>query len=146
MSKEKGWFKSRETFLENQAEFTETINQACDGYNDKLAKFLKDDPGLKREYDITSVQRNKIFLDNPAGADGPGIVLCGIGHYHDLVAQLNEGETSYIVAVSAGMDWPPTEKNDEQIFNDMRSLGCQLKEVNLGFGDGGAAKIKFPID
>lgn len=145
-SKEQGWFQTKQGFVKNQAAFTELINKACDGYNAKLAKILENDPELKKEYEITVTQRNKIFLDNLAAAEGPGVLLCGAGHYHDLVAQLDERNASYAVAVPSGMSWPPAKKDDATIFADMRELGCQLKEVNLGFGDGGSAKIKFPID
>jgi hypothetical protein len=144
-AKEQGWFKTRDAFVENQAKFTESINEACDGYNAKLEKILEEDPGLKREYEITVGQRNKIFLDNMDAADGPAVVFCGKGHYQDIATQLTERGASYVVAVPAGMEWPPTVKDADTIFADMRKLGCQLKEVSLRFGDGGAAKIKLPI-
>jgi hypothetical protein len=88
-AKEQGWFKTREIFVRNQSEFVDSINQACEGYGEKLAKILEEDPGLKKEYEITVTRRNQNFLDNMGDARKPGVVLCGRGHFHDLVAQLD---------------------------------------------------------
>lgn len=36
-------------------------------------------------------------------------------------------------------------KDEKNIYDDMRKLGCQLKTCTLKFGDGGGAKIQMPI-
>ena len=113
--------------------------------NEKREEILKNDPGLKKEYDITVTQRNKVFIDNILKAGKPGILMCGGGHVQDLIAQLKTRKMSYMIIVPEGVDWPPPEKDDEKIYEDMLKLGCQLRVCDLKFGDGGTAKVQLPI-
>lgn len=144
-AKEKGWFRSRQDFVDNQAEFTTLINKACEGYNDRLDALLKEDPGLKKEYDITVIQRNKVFIDNAMVVEGPAIIMCGGGHIQDLIDQFDKRKIPHMIVVPKGIAWPPAKKDDETIYRDMLNLGCQLKSCNLTFGDGTGANIKIPI-
>ena len=142
----KGWFKSRDAFQANQTEFTALTEEACKGYNEKRKAILETDPGLKNEYDITVIQRNKVFINNTLETKEPGIIMCGGGHIQDLIDQLNKLGVSYMIVIPKGIDWPPSKKDDKVIYADMLQLGCQLKECSLGFGDGGAMKVKLPIE
>lgn len=119
--------------------------EACKGYNERLDALLKEDPGLKREYDITVTQRNKVFIDNTLAAKGPGIIMCGGGHIQDLIDQFDERKLSYMIIVPQGIQWPPVKKDDETIYKDMLKLGCQLKKCNLQLGDGTSAQVSMPI-
>jgi hypothetical protein len=141
-----GWFKTNEAFQDNQAAFTALTEEACKGYNEKRKAILETDPGLKNEYDITVIQRNKVFINNTLETKGPGIIMCGGGHIQDLIDQLNKLGVSYMIVIPKGIDWPPAKKDDKVIYADMLQLGCQLKECSLGFGDGGSVKIKLPIE
>ncbi len=141
-----GWFRSREAFDENQAEFKELIAKACEGYNAKRQEILNADPGLKKEYDITVVQRNKIFIDSILETEEPGIIMCGGGHIQDLTEQLQKRGVSYLIAVPKGIEWPPVKKDDDKIYADMLGLGCQLKKCGLQLGDGVSIQVQLPIE
>lgn len=145
-ARNKGWFKTREAFQTNQAEFKALTEEACKDYNMKRKKILEADPGLKNEYDITVIQRNKVFIDNILETEEPGIVICGGGHVQDLIEQLKKRGVSYLIAVPKGIEWPPVKKDADVIYSDMLKLGCQLKKCTLGFGDGGSALINLPIE
>lgn len=145
-ARNKGWFKTREAFQTNQVEFKALTEQACEGYNMKRKKILEADPGLRNEYDITVIQRNKVFIDNILETKEPGIIMCGGGHIQDLIDQLKQRGVSYLIVVPKGIGWPPVKKDDDKIYSDMLELGCQLRKCNLGFGDGGAAQINLPIE
>jgi len=145
IAKQKGWFRSRQGFVDNQTEFTTLISKACEGYNSRLDALLLDDPGLKKEYDITVIQRNKVFIDNSMAVEGPTIILCGGGHIQDLIDQLDKRKIPHMIVVPKGIAWPPAKKDDETIYSDMLKLGCQLKSCDLKFGDGTGANIKIPI-
>jgi len=145
IAKQKGWFRSRQAFVENQTEFTALISKACGGYNAGLDALLLKDPKLKKEYDITVIQRNKVFIDNSMAVKGPTIIMCGGGHIQDLIDQFNKQKIPHMIVVPKGIAWPPAKKDDKTIYNDMLKLGCQLRSCNLQFGDGTSAKIKIPI-
>jgi len=145
VAKEKGWFRSRQAFVENQKEFTALIAKACEGYNTRLDALLSEDPGLKKEYDITVIQRNKVFIDNSMAVEGSTVIMCGGGHVQDLIDQFDQRKIPYMIVVPKGIAWPPAKKEDETIYKDMLNLGCQLKSCNLQFGDGTGANIKIPI-
>ena len=145
IAKEKGWFRSRQAFVDNQTEFTALINKACEGYNARLDAVLSEDPGLKKEYDITVIQRNKVFIDNAMAVEGPTIIMCGGGHIQDLIDQFDKRKIPHMIVVPKGIAWPPAKKDDKTIYSDMLKLGCQLKTCNLKFGDGTGAEIKIPI-
>jgi ABC-type Fe3+-hydroxamate transport system substrate-binding protein len=100
----------------------------------------------KNEYDITVLQRNKVFIDNILETKEPGIVICGGGHVQDLIDQLKKRGVSYLIVVPKGIGWTPARKDDDKIYADMLQLGCQLKKCSLGFGDGGSAQINLPIE
>ena len=141
-----GWFRSSKAFTTNQDEFNALVAKACDGYNAKRQEILESDPGLKKEYDITVVQRNKVFIDNILETEEPGIIMCGGGHIQDLTKQLKERGVSYMIAVPEGIEWPPVAKDDEKIYMDMLALGCQLKKCGLQLGDGVSVEVKLPIE
>lgn len=142
----RGWFRSTEVFLAHRDEFIRMNEEACRGYNERLEAILKEDPGLKREYEIVAVQANRTFLDNILALDGPGIILCGKGHIQNLMEQMDERELSYMIVVPRGtMPWPPEQKDDDRIFTEMLGLGCQLRECAITLGDGTAIQIKLPI-
>lgn len=141
-----GWFQTREAFQANQVEFKALTDEACKGYNEKRQEVLKADPGLKHEYDITVIQRNKVFIDNILATKEPGIVVCGGGHIQDLIDQLKQRGVSYAIVVPKGIEWPPVKKDDDKIYSDMLALGCNLRKCNLGFGDGGSVQINLPIE
>ncbi len=145
-SKKNGWFSSKEKFDENQEAFQKAINDAIAGYNEKRAQILKDDPDLKKDYDITVGYRNREFIKNLTALEGPGIIMCGCGHLHDMKAQLEAQKISYAVVVPKTLSWPIEKKTDKQIFQDMLNLGCQLKKVGLRLGDGVPIEVKIPID
>jgi hypothetical protein len=146
IAKQHGWFRSRQAFVDNQAEFTSLINKACEGYNARLDALLSEDSGLKKEYDITVVQRNKVFIDNSMAVKGPTVIMCGGGHIQDLLDQLDKRKIPHMIVVPKGIAWPPAKKDDETIYSDMLKLGCQLKSCNLKFGDGTGTNIKIPIE
>lgn len=142
----RGWFRTREAFQANQAEFVALMEEACRGYNLKRKAIREADPGLRKEYDITVTRRNKECIDNLLAAGEPGIVMYGGGHVQDLIDQLQARGVSYMIVVPEGIEWPPVKKDDAVILADMLKLGCQLKTCTLGFGDGGSAQITLPID
>lgn len=144
-AQQNGWFRSRQAFDANKDAFDKHIAEACKGYNEQLEGLLIADPGLKREYDITVTQRNKVFIDNTLAAKGPGIIMCGGGHIQNLTDQLEKRKISYMIIVPKGIQWPPAEKDEKTIYNDMLQLGCNLKTCDLRFGDGTSAKIQIPI-
>ncbi len=145
-AKEKGWFRSGEAFATNKVEFDRLIEEAAGGYNERRRGILKEDPGLKREYDITVIQRNKEFIDNSLAVDGPGIILCGGGHVQDLIRQFEGRGLSYMIVVPKGAAWPPAKKDDEVIYRDMLALGCQLKKCSIVLGDGKGIDVLIPIE
>lgn len=141
-----GWFRTREGFVAKQEEFTKLIAEAAEGYNDKRAAILEDDPKLKKEYRLTVSQRDKDFIDNIIAEDGPGIIMCGSGHIHDLKDQLGELGLSFMIVVPKTLDWPIKRKSEQEIHEDMLKQGCKLKSCNLKFGDGTGAQITIPVD
>lgn len=145
VAKQKGWFRSHQAVSENQTEFTALISKARKGYNARLDALLLEDPGLKKEYDITVVQRNKAFIENAMATQGPTIIMCGGGHIQDLIEQLNRRKVAHMIVVPKGIAWPPVKTDDEAIYRDMRKLGCQLRSCILELGDGTRAKVKIDI-
>lgn len=145
-SHENGWFRSEEQFLANKDQFTRLIAEAASGYNDRRAALLKEDPRLKREFEITAIQRNKVFIDNILAAQGPGILLCGHGHVQDLIDQFEKRGISYMIVVPKGSAWPPAKKDELAIYEEMLKLGCQLTKCHLTLGDGKAVEVRIPIN
>jgi hypothetical protein len=145
-AKGNGWFRSGEEFAANKVEFDRLIEEAAAGYNERRKAILKEDPGLKREYGITVLQRNKEFIDNSLAVDGPSIIMCGGGHVQDLIRQFEERGLSYMIVVPKGISWPPAKKDDEVIYREMLALGCQLKNCSIVLGDGKGINVLIPID
>jgi hypothetical protein len=143
---EKGWFRSGEAFTANRVEFDRLIEEAAGGYNERRKAILKEDPGLKREYGITVLQRNKEFIDNSLAVEGPGIILCGGGHVQDLIRQFEERGLSYMIVVPKGISWPPAKKDEGDIYREMLALGCQLKNCSITLGDGKGINVLIPVD
>ena len=144
-AREKGWLHNREAFDTNKPQLDTQLKTIADEYNAKLHALLEEDPGLKREYDITVTQRNRMFLDYLLAPKKPGVVFFGIGHWQDLERQLAERNVSYAVVVPAGVAWPPKTKDDAAIFADMLQLGAKLKECTLTLGDGTGEQIIIPV-
>lgn len=144
-AKVNGWFKNQQVYDKNKDELMTALKSIAEEYNTKLDALLKEDPKLKREYDITVTQRNKAFLDYLLAPKKPGIVFFGAAHWQDLEEQLNKKGLSYAVIVPTGVSWPPTKKDEDTIFSDMLELGVQLKNCTLELGDGNKAKITIPV-
>ena len=145
-AKTNGWLRNQEGFQQNKAKLQDRLDSIAEEYNAKHRALLKEDPGLKREYDITVTQRNKEFLDRLLAPKDPGVVFFGVGHWQDLEHQLAERKVSYAVVVPAGMTWPPKVKDDAARYSDMLQLGADLRDVHLTLGDGTSESIKIPID
>ena len=145
-AKENGWFSTREVFVANQDDFQKLINEACGGYNEKRTKILENDPKLKKEYEISVDGRSLDFIESIEKQEGPGIIMCGVGHVHGIKSQLKEKGVSYMVIVPKSLAWPVKEKTEDEIYAAMLKQGCRLKSCSLKFGDGTGAKIKLPID
>ena len=145
-AKKNGWFRERAVFEENQAALQESLNKLAVEYNAKHRAILAEDPGLKREYDVTVTQRNNAFLDRILAPEEPGVVFFGAGHWQDIEEQLSRRGVSYAVVVPAGMQWPPEKKDADVIKADMMTLGAKLKEANLTLGDGTRVQLKIPLE
>ena len=145
-AKSEGWLRNSQVYETNKPALEAQLKAIAGEYNAKHRALLEEDPGLKREYDITVTQRNKAFLDHLFAAKQPGVVFFGVGHWQDLERQLAERKTSYAVVVPAGMSWPPTPKDDATIYAEMLELGAKLRECALNLGDGTRTSITIPID
>lgn len=145
-AKDKGFFRSQENFTSNEKEFKKLLADATAGYNEKRATILKNDPKLKEEYRLTVSQRDLDFIENITAKDGPGIIMCGVGHYHDLKEQLKKRGDSFMIVVPKSLAWPVAKKTEEEIYQDMLKQGCKLKKCSLTFGDGVKATIQIPVD
>lgn len=145
-AKGNGWFRDREVFTANQETLKTNFKKLADEYNAKHQALLAEDPGLKREYDITVTQRNKEFLDRILAPAEPGIVFFGAAHWQDIEEQLTKRGTSYAVVVPKGIAWPPTPKDDATIKADMLNLGAKLKKTALTLGDGTKVEITIPLE
>jgi tetratricopeptide (TPR) repeat protein len=145
-AKEKGWLQNREAFDTNKPQLDAQLKTIAEDYNAKHHALLEEDPGLKREYDITVTQRNRMFLNYLLAPKKPGVVFFGIGHWQDLEKQLAERNVSYAVVVPTGVAWPPKTKDDAAIFSDMLQLGAKLKECGLSLGDGTGKQLIVPIN
>ncbi len=140
-----GWFQSFKNYKTNEKAFNLLIADAVAGYNDKRDAILKEDPKLKREYKMIVGDRNKDFIKNLTAKSGPGIMMVGSGHLHDLKKQMKEGGVSFMVVAPKSLEWPIAEKSEQQKYEDMLKQGCKLKECNLTFGDGRKLHIKIPV-
>ena len=63
-AKTEGWLRNREVYETNKPKLEAQLKAIAGEYNAKHRALLEEDPGLKREYDITVTQRNKAFLDH----------------------------------------------------------------------------------
>lgn len=145
-AKSEGWLRNSQVYETNKPTLEAQLKAIAGEYNAKHSALLEEDPGLKREYDITVTRRNKAFLDHLFAAKQPGVVFFGVGHWQDLERQLAERNTSYAVVVPAGMSWPPAPKDDATIYAEMLELGAKLRECALKLGDGSRTSITIPID
>jgi hypothetical protein len=145
-AKTNGWFRNREFYQANKPALEARMKVIADEYNAKHRALLEEDPGLKREYDITVTQRNRIFLDYLLTPDEPGVVFFGAAHWQDLEQQLAQRGVSYAVVVPTGVSWPRAIKDDAAIYSDMLALGASLKEATLNLGDGTSERLIIPIE
>jgi hypothetical protein len=145
-AKSNGWLRNHELYQANKPTLEAQMKVIADEYNAKHRALLEEDPGLKREYNITVTQRNKMFLDYLLAPEEPGVVFFGSGHWQDLKKQLEERNLSYAVVVPTGMSWPPQTKDDATRYADMLKLGASLKEATLNLGDGTRERLTIPID
>ncbi|GEM_PF-4820261 len=144
-AKAKGWFRSRENYEQHQEEFQGLMEAACRGYNEGVDKILETDPKLLNEYAKVVTERNRSMLEHARATQSPVILFLGSAHTHDLIEQLQELDMDYTILVPKGVTWPVQPKNEEEIFEDMLKMGCQLKRVTLGFGEGGSTKLTLPL-
>ena len=145
-AKKNGWLKSADGFTENRDALQASLAAVAEEYNPKRRAIIEADPGMKKEYAITVIQRNAAFLDSLLAAESPGVAFFGAGHWPEIEQQLEARNVSCAVVVPKGVPWPPTKKDDAAIESEMLQLGAKLRKADLKLGDGSSATIVIPID